>query len=187
LTLTILFTRMLAGAGDNTICYYDSRVEKNANHAYQLAKTVCLYSPWQFVYWYDRPSASPRRAGGAGGQHNVIGDEPELEFLDQVPTVWDDTRVLHGRIGEYAVIARRHGDAWSVGCMNGERPRTLVVPLDFLDPDTRYTAAIYLHDETLATRTRVRIVTRAVDAKTELGVELPANGGQAMRIAPAAE
>ena len=60
LTLTILFTRMLCGAGDNTICYYDKRVDENASHAYQLAKAVCIYSPWQFMYWYDRPDASPR-------------------------------------------------------------------------------------------------------------------------------
>ena len=62
-TLTILFTRMLAGAGDNTICYYDSRVDRNASHAYQLAKAVCLYSPWQFIYWYDRPAGSPGAKG----------------------------------------------------------------------------------------------------------------------------
>jgi alpha-glucosidase len=98
LTLTILFTRMLAGAADNTICYYDRRVDENASHAYQLAKSVCFYSPWQFLYWYDRPGRSPRRAGGAGGGHNVIGDEPELEFFDHVPTVWDDTKVIHGNI-----------------------------------------------------------------------------------------
>lgn len=97
-TLTILFTRMLCGAGDNTICYYDGRVSANASHAYQLAKAVCLYSPWQFVYWYDRPGGSPRKKGGAGGGANVIGDEPELEFFDHVPTVWDQTRVIHGEV-----------------------------------------------------------------------------------------
>ena len=52
-------------SGRHTICYYDGRVKRNATHAYQLAKAVCFYSPWQFLYWYDRPS--------------IIGDEPELE------------------------------------------------------------------------------------------------------------
>ncbi|HYW79998.1 MAG TPA: glycoside hydrolase family 97 N-terminal domain-containing protein, partial [Thermoguttaceae bacterium] len=110
-TLTILFTRMLAGAADNTICYYDGRVDRNATHAYQLAKAVCFYSPWQFLYWYDRPGKSPSKKGGAGGAQTGIGDEPELEFFDQVPTVWDDTRVVHGAIGQYAAIARRSGRA----------------------------------------------------------------------------
>ena len=109
LTLTILFTRMLAGAADNTICYYDQRVDRNASHAYQLAKAVCLYSPWQFLYWYDRPPAAPQDKGGAGNARTALGDEPELEFFDHMPTVWDDTRVLQGQIGQYAVIARRRG------------------------------------------------------------------------------
>ena len=58
MSLTTLFTRMLAGAADNTICYYDQRVDVQATHAYQLAKAVCFYSPWQFLYWYDRPFVS---------------------------------------------------------------------------------------------------------------------------------
>jgi alpha-glucosidase len=185
LTLTILFTRMLAGAADNTICYYDPRVDENASHAYQLAKSVCLYSPWQFLYWYDRPDRSPRRTGGAGGSRNVIGDEPELEFFDQVPTVWDDTKVVCGEIGEYAIIARRSGESWFIGCMNGDATRTLDVPLDFLDKDRTYTARIYADDLAVRTRTHVKISRRLVDSQTVLKAELAPRGGEAIRICPA--
>ncbi len=185
LTLTILFTRMLAGAGDNTICYYDGRVDENASHAYQLAKSVCLYSPWQFLYWYDRPGRSPQKAGGAGGGHNIIGDEPELEFFDHVPTVWDDTKVIHGEIGEYAVIARRSDESWFIGCMNGDAPQTLDVPLNFMDKNRRYIAHIYSDDPAIETRTHVRINRRLVDSSTVMKVELPPRGGQAIRIHPA--
>ena len=183
-TLTILFTRMLAGAGDNTICYFDSRVDKNATHAYQLAKAVCFYSPWQFLYWYDRPQQSPRRAGGAGGQMNVIGDEPELEFYKHVPTVWDETRVLQGRIGEHAVIARRSGDEWFVGCMHSGPPRSFQLPLDFLAADQTYMADIYADDPQMDTRTQVGIERREVNSQTVLEISLLANGGQAMRLVP---
>ncbi len=185
LTLTILFTRMLAGAGDNTICYYDPRVDDNASHAYQLAKSVCFYSPWQFLYWYDRPSSSPRRAGGAGGGNNVIGDEPELEFFDHVHTVWDDTKVIHGRIGEYVVLARRSGESWFIGCMNGNDPQTFEVPLDFLDKDRRYIAHIYSDDPAVNTRTHVKISRRIVDSSSVLKVELSPHAGQTIRIHPA--
>ena len=41
----------------------------------------------------------------------VITEEPELEFFDALPATWDDTKVIHGRIGQYAVIARRSGRA----------------------------------------------------------------------------
>jgi len=185
LTLTILFTRMLAGAADNTICYYDRRVEENASHAYQLAKSVCFYSPWQFLYWYDRPIRSPRKTGGAGGGQHIIGDEPELEFFDHVPTVWDDTKVIHGKIGQYAVIARRSGESWFIGCMNADTRRTLDVLLDFLDAGRSYVAHIYSDDPTVPTRTHVRIDRSTVDSSSILKVELPPRGGQAIRIHPA--
>jgi alpha-glucosidase len=184
LTLTILFTRMLAGAADNTICYYDRRVEDNASHAYQLAKSVCFYSPWQFLYWYDRPAGSPRRTGGAGGSHNVIGDEPELEFFDHLPTVWDDTKVLHGQIGVYAVIARRSGQSWFIGCMNADKSHTFDVSLDFLDKDRQYTAHTYSDEPAVPTRTSVKIRRRNVDSSSILKIELPPQGGQAIRIHP---
>ena len=185
-TLTILFTRMLAGAGDNTICYYDSRVEKNASHAYQLAKAVCFYSPWQFLYWYDRPQKSPRRSGGAGGQKNIIGDEPELEFYDNVPTVWDDTKVIHGSIGEYAVIARRSSEDWFVGSMNSGEARKFNLPLNFLKPRKKYVAHIYSDDMTVSTRTHVKIQRFLVTADTVLNVSMTAKGGHAVMIVPAA-
>ena len=187
LTLTILFTRMLAGAADNTICYYDQRVDQNASHAYQLAKSVCFYSPWQFLYWYDRPSGSPRRAGDAGGGHNVIGDEPELEFFDHVPTVWDDTKVLHAQIAEFAVIARRSGQSWYIGCMNADDPHTFEIPLNFLDKGRPYVAHIYSDDPTVPTRTHVKVNRYTVDSSSILSAELSPRSGQAIRIHPAGE
>ncbi len=183
-TLTILFTRMLAGAGDNTICYYDTRVKENASHAYQLAKAVCFYSPWQFLFWYDQPEQSPQKKDGTGGQANIIGNEPELEFFDYVPTVWDDTKVIHGSIGEYAVIARRSGEDWYVGCMNSSEARTFKVPLDFLQPKKTYVAHIYSDDSTVDTRTQVRIERFMVTSQTVLTVSMTDKGGQAIRIVP---
>jgi alpha-glucosidase len=185
LTLTILFTRMLAGAGDNTICYYNERVARNASHAYQLAKAVCFYSPWQFLYWYDRPQTAPQKTGGAGGSETGIGDEPELEFFDHCPTVWDDTRVLRGSIGKYAIVARRSGADWFIGYMNSSQPRTFDVPLDFLTSGKQYVAHVYSDDPSIPTRTHVRIDRFAVDRDTTLKMTATAQGGQAVRIVPA--
>jgi alpha-glucosidase len=170
-TLTLLFTRYLAGPADNTICYYDKRVDANASHAYQLAKAVCLFSPWQFLYWYDRPASAQ--------------DEPELEFYDRVPTVWDDTRVLHGRIGECAAIARRRGAEWFIGVLNSGEARTLDLPLGFLEKGKRYAAHVYSDDPSVATRTKVKIGRFTVTAETTLKAAVTEKGGQAIRIAPA--
>jgi alpha-glucosidase len=183
-TLTILFTRMLAGAGDNTICYFNSRVDKNASHAYQLAKAVCLYSPWQFLYWYDRPLGSPGTKGGAGGQAGVIGGEPELDLFARVPTVWDETRVLHGVVGQCAVIARRSGEEWFVGAMTDSQPRQLTLPLEFLSAGRQYLAKIYSDDPTVTTRTHVRITEQIVDADTVFDIVLASKCGEAIYLKP---
>ncbi len=169
LTLTYAFTRMLAGYADNTVCWSDRRVVENSTYAYQLAKPVCLFSPWQFLFWYDRPDR--------------IAETPELEFYKHMPTTWDETQVIHGRIGEYAVIARRKGDQWFIGCMNGPEPHTLDVPLSFLDADRRYVAHIYGDDPAVPTRTHVKVEHRPVGRHTVLSVVLPARGGQAIHIA----
>lgn len=171
MSLATLFTRMLAGAGDNTICYLDKRVDEQSTHAYQLAKAVCFYSPWQFLYWYDRPE--------------MFHDEPELEFFDHCPTVWDQTKVIEGRIGEYAIIARRSGPDWFIGFMNSGQARTFDVPLGFLDPEKKYAAHVYSDDPSVATRTRVRIDRFTLDRDTVLKMTASEEGGQAVRIVPA--
>jgi len=184
-TLAILFNRMLAGPADNTICYYDGRVTRNSSHAYQLAKAVCLFSPWQFLYWYDRPAASPQKVGGAGGAETGIGDEPELAFFDRIPTVWDDTKVLHGKIGEYALLARRNGDEWFIGFMNSGQARALEVSLAFLPAGREYTASVYSDDPAIPTRTRVKIEHFKVTRQAVLKCSAAAQGGQAIHLAPA--
>ena len=166
---TLPFTRYVAGPGDYTVCYYDKRLT-HTTHAHQLAMAVVSFSPLQWIFWYDRPSQ--------------FHGEPEVEFFREVPTVWDETRVLNGRIGEFATIARRKGDAWFIGTINAKDARTLQVPLSFLASGKKYTAHLYSDDDTVATATKVGVATRAVDSTTTLDVPLVATGGQAIWIEP---
>jgi len=183
LVLKTLFTRMLAGAGDHTNCYFDSRVdERMGSHASQLAKAICIYSPWQFLYWYDRPEGSPRKAGGAGGNKNHILEVAELNFFDLLPTVWDDTRVIEGYPGEYAVLARRSESTWFVGALNGDQDRDFSIPLDFLDPNADYTATIYTDNGKLETDTRVSIESVSVTSEDIILRRLAPQKGMAMVI-----
>ncbi len=166
---TLPFTRYVGGIGDYTVCYYNNRIK--TTHAHQLAMAVVSFSPLQWVFWYDRPSD--------------YRGEPEIEFFSEVPTVWDDTKVIQGEIGRFAAIARRHGDDWFIGTINNTDPRTLQIPLSFLAPGTRYTANVYFDDEGVQTRTKVGIDRWVVDATTILDVPLVAGGGQAIWITPA--
>ncbi|OFY73880.1 MAG: alpha-glucosidase, partial [Bacteroidetes bacterium RBG_19FT_COMBO_42_7] len=177
-TLITMFTRMLAGQGDNTICYYNERVDKKmGSHASQLAKAVCIFSPLQFLYWYDKAAPALEKNDGLWGATNYIGDEPELEFFDNVPTVWDDTKVLHAKIGEYGVIARKKGDEWFIGGINGEQSIILDLNFSFLERNKEYSAKIYSDDPTVNTRTQVRIDSTLINNKTVCPVQLASNNG----------
>lgn len=179
------FTRFVCGPADYTICYYRQdfgRLQEQGDAygvprsktiqttpAHQLALSVVYYSPFQYMYWYDKPSDSQ--------------DEPELKFFDDVYTVWDDTHVLEGEPGAYATIARRHDDTWFVGTIANEK-RTATISLDFLSPG-HYIAEIYTDgDSSLSTRTKVRVQQYRVTAQDTLHFNLRNSGGAAVRLVP---
>lgn len=162
------FTRFVAGAADYTVCYYNERIK--ATRAHQLALAVAFYSPFQFMYWYDRPSM-------------YLG-EPEIEFFDRVPTVWDDTKVIDGRIGQFAAIARRSGSEWFVGTINNGVPRTVRVPLSFLPEGARFRAHVYENGR--GGPKDVQISVREVDSTSVIDARMPDGGGQAIWLEPAA-
>jgi alpha-glucosidase len=166
--LVLPFTRYLCGPADYTICWYDKRLKPSGAH--QLALAVVYFSPWQFVFWYDRPS--------------IVGDEPELAFFKHVPTVWDDTRVLDGKIGQHVTITRRSGKQWFVGTIGATTRRQLKVPLTFLDADTKYTAEVYGDADPTGVERKVKIERTTVDRHTVLNADVAAGGGQAIRLVP---
>jgi len=160
------FTRFIAGAADYTVCYYSPRIK--TTRAHQLALPVIYYSPLQFLYWYDKPSA--------------YKGEPEVDFFAHVPTVWDDTKVLDGAIGEFVSVARRSGNEWYAGSITNDHARELDIELKFLEPGTRYRATVYENGEG---KNGVRIRTIDVDAAARIHAVLPPAGGQAIRLVPA--
>jgi len=93
--------------------------------------------------------------------------------------------VIEGRIGEYAIIARRSGPNWFIGFMNSGQARTFDVPLSFLDPEKTYVAHIYSDDPSVSTKTHVRIDRFTLDRDTRLEMTASEKGGQAVRIVPA--
>ncbi len=179
--LITMFTRMLAGAGDHTNCYFAPRVdEKMGYHPSQMAKTICIYSPWQFIYWYDRTEDSPRKNGVVGSNApSIIVEMPELSFYDALPTVWDDTKVLEGKIGEYGTIARKSGDNWFIGSLT-DQPRKATINLNFLDKRFKFEATIYSDDQTIESHTKVRISKQIVSAGSQLSFDLKNRNGIAI-------
>ena len=184
MVLKTLFTRMIAGAADQTNCYFAPRVSSMGSHASQLAKAVCIYSPFQFLFWYDRPESSMANEGNAGGSISIIREVPELKFFDQLPTVWDDTKVLGGYPGRYISIARRKGQHWFIGCINGREKREFNIHLSFLPKGTQYDATIYYDDPALQTVTKVGIEKTIVNNESVITRDVFPENGLAIHLSP---
>jgi alpha-glucosidase len=182
MVLNTLFTRMIAGAGDHTNCYFAERVPNMGSHASQMAKSVCLYSPWQFIFWYDRPEGSPAKIGGAGANQLYIREIPEIMFYDQLPTVWDDSKVIGGYPGEFGVVARRVKSTWFLGALNGEANRSFSIPFDFLEANTTYEMMLYEDIAQGDNTENVKITTIEVNSKYLLNRILKTQGGLAAII-----
>ena len=167
---TLPFTRFLTGPGDYTFCWYSNRLKPT--HAHQLAISTIYFSPWQFLYWYDRPA--------------MFKGEPALEYWKHLPTVWDETRALADDIGRRVSVARRKGAEWYVGTIDVTGQGPVEVRLSFLEPGRRYTASVYSDQNPADPNSKdVKIETLPVDSTTVLKANLPAHGGHAMRIVPA--
>ena len=73
---------------------------------------------------------------------NMLCDSPSnyrrndecATFIAEVPTSWDETRILKGKFGEYIVTARRKGDTWYIGGITDWTPRDIELDLSFLTP-----------------------------------------------------
>lgn len=174
------FTRFLCGPADYTISYYhrpslkkklvetqNTRVLKTTS-MHQMALSVIFYSPLQFMYWYDKPEDSQ--------------NEPELEFFDHVPTVWDDTKVIDGEIGKFVTVARRSGKEWFVGTITNNDARDLKINCSFLEPGKKYEATIYYDDPKSPIRTLVSMKKMKITSQSKLDTKLLPSGGQAIWI-----
>jgi alpha-glucosidase len=177
-TVTLPFTRMVAGPLDYTPGIFDltwdprdDATRVHSTRARQLALYPILLSGLQMAA--DLPEHYEGR--------------PEFAFLEAVPASWDETTVPSASVGEYVTIARRRGDEWYVGSATDSTPRSLAVPLEFLDEGT-YVAEIYgdaADAELDRNPAAVRIDEVLVDASDELVAAMAGGGGQAVRLRPA--
>jgi len=164
---TLPFTRFLAGPADYTPVVFGER-RKETSWAHQIATAVIFTSPL-LVY---------------GAHPQSLLDNPAVDVIKAIPSVWDETRVLApSDIGELAAFARRSGGDWFVGILNGAQARTLKVDLGFL-PAGKSFAATLVRDNP-ADAAAVAIEKAVVTSATPLGVEMRPGGGFVARLAAA--
>ena len=126
------FIRMAAGPMDYTPGAMANRQESNyaisferpmslGTRAHQVAMYVVYEAPLQML------CESPSR---------YYREQETVDFIVGIPTVWDETIVLHGSVGNYIAVARRNGDHWYLGAMTDWDPRELELDLSFLGEGT---------------------------------------------------
>ena len=185
----IPFLRMLGGAMDMTPGSLRNKTRKGwtwkgtgapwslGTRAHQMAQYVVYHQTLGFVS--DAPTEYRKF--------------PEImEFLKHVPTIWNETEPLQGKIGEFAVMARRSDKEWYVGGLSNWTERTLDVDFSFLTPGIPYKAYIIedvpeKNNDTSSTTgdaTACKCHTIDVTSQTRMSFKLAEGGGFVMRIYP---
>jgi alpha-glucosidase len=157
-TTTIPFTRMLAGHLDFTPMVFSER-RRETSWAHQIATAAIFTSP-VLVY-----GAHPRS----------MLDNPAVEMIKSIPSVWDETRVLpFSEIGQVAAFARRRAKQWFLVILNGPSARSVTVPLSFLGRGTH--SALLVRDN-LDDPAAVKVASAKMASGDSVNVDLRPGGG----------
>jgi hypothetical protein len=161
---TLPFTRGAVGPMDYTPVTF-STPRRRTSLAHELALSVVYASGLQ--HFADSPES--------------YAAQPLAEaWLRDVPAAWDDTRLVAGRPGRSATIARRAGDRWYVGGIRAGAGRAVELPLGFLPPGRPYTAELI--EDAPGGGLAARSV--PVTAGGALRLSTVANGGYVARLTP---
>jgi alpha-glucosidase len=161
------YTRNVVGSMDFTPVALDAG-PKLASIAHEVALSVAFESGW--LHLADGPEAYDRHPQA-------------LAFIDQVPTVWDDTKLLSGSPGQDAVIARRKGDRWFIGGIRAGEGETLAASLAGLGKGPWLVDLI--EDPPGTERADVVHKTSSEAGSASLSVDVRKDGGFAAIICPA--
>lgn len=174
----IPFIRMMAGPMDYTPGAMRNATKPNfrplhsssmsqGTRCHQLAMYVVFEAPLQMLA--DNPTA-------------YMKEQEYTNFIAKVPTVFDETIALDGKVGAYVAIARKKEEVWYVGAMSNWDERDINIDFSFLG-EGNFEAVIF-KDGINADRdaTDYKMESSKVTAKDKLSFHLSNGGGLAMRI-----
>lgn len=176
--VSIPFIRMMAGPMDYTpgamrnaaksaFRAVNSNPMSQGTRSHQLAMYAIFEAPLQMMA--DNPTI-------------YMKEQESTDFITAVPTTFDATVALDGKVGEFVSIARRKGTTWYAGAMTNWDPRPATIDLSFLGDGT-YKATIF-QDGVNADKDGTDYVKKVitVTAKDKLNVQLASGGGWAARF-----
>ncbi|NIJ45598.1 alpha-glucosidase [Wenyingzhuangia heitensis] len=133
--VTLPFIRMISGPVDYT--------QGAMNNAVKALNTITNVVETQYYPNFSKPMSQGTRMHQLAeyviflSPLNMLCDTPtnyeknpvSTEFIASIPTVWDETKTIEGKMGEYIVTARRHGDTWFIGGLNNWDAREIIINL----------------------------------------------------------
>jgi len=175
--INIPFTRMLAGSTDYHLGGFRAvpkdkyktqytRPLMAGTRCHMLALYVVLENYLQMVC--DYPAAYEGEQG--------------FDFIKEVPTTWDETKVIDAKVGEYISIARRKNNDWYIGTITNQSQREINIPLSFLEEGT-YIAEIHKDaGDTNENPNHLIIEKRTVNQNQTLSLKVASGGGLAIHL-----
>lgn len=162
---TLPFTRFLAGHADYTPVHFGAR-RGDTTWAHQIATAVVFTAP--LLTYAAHPT-------------NLLAN-PAVEMIKSIPAVWDETVVLPvSKIGEIAAFARKNGNRWFIGILNGKQQQTITINPRFLE-NRKYNA--YIVSDDMENPASVKIEKKTITRDTEIQINLASGGGFVMRLEP---
>lgn len=178
--VTLPFSRQLAGPMDytpgamingglNDYSISWNRPMSQGTRCHQVAMYVIYESGLQM--FCDNPT-------------NYLKNPETTDFMSQIPVTWDQTHVLHAKVGEYLALARRNGDEWYIGAMTNEQPRDMDFLLDFL-PTGNYSITIMEDGINVDKNAQdFQISTRTITSTEKIELHMAGGGGWTAIIKP---
>lgn len=158
--VSVPFTRFAAGPADFTpvILNPEQLTSQKFTWAHEFAQSIVYLSP--ITHFAD--------------EYKFYLESPMFDLFQQVPTTWDETKVLScTQMGEIVAYARRKGNTWWVGVMNGADAREIKIPLNFLHHATK---GVLIYDGA-DTNASIHREERLVNPKDTITMKLSPGGG----------
>ena len=136
--VTLPYTRMLAGSFDYEPGILNNATQKGfrqiegmvmsqGTRCHQLAMFIVYDNPMQIF---------------SGNPSQGLEEPKFMELLGSLPTVWDETKILSGKVGEFILTAREKNSNWYIAGMTNWSERDIDIKFDFLDARTQYKVTV---------------------------------------------
>jgi len=176
--LTLPFIRMLAGPMDYTPGAMTNSQPKNfkiifdrpmskTTRVHQMAMYVIFESPLQMLA--DSPS-------------NYLKEHQSTAFISQIPTVWDETKILSAKLADHIITARRSGTDWFIGIMGNGQARDFTLDLSFLAAGNHQMTSFADGINADSYASDHKVSSQTINSSDKLKVKLAPNGGWVAKI-----